>query len=48
MPAINNIVYNILWVQGDERRARIVNPTENKNMDAAGIELMISRCKTST
>jgi hypothetical protein len=36
MPA-NNILYNLLWVQDDERRARIVNPVE-KNMDAAGIE----------
>jgi hypothetical protein len=25
MPA-SNILYNILWVQEDERRARIVNP----------------------
>jgi hypothetical protein len=27
MPA-NNILYNILWVQEDERRARIGNPAE--------------------
>jgi hypothetical protein len=27
MPA-NNILYNILWVQEDERIARIVNPAE--------------------
>ncbi len=40
----NNILYNILWVQEDERRARIVNPAE-KNMDVAGIETMTSRCK---
>ncbi len=33
MPA-NNILYNILWVQEDKRRARIVNPAE-KIMDAA-------------
>jgi hypothetical protein len=41
MPA-SNILYNILWVQADERRARIVNPAE-KIMDAAGIEPMTSR-----
>jgi hypothetical protein len=30
MPA-SNILYRILWVQGDERRARvIVNPAEKK------------------
>jgi hypothetical protein len=28
MPA-SNILYRILWVQEDERRARIVNPAEN-------------------
>ncbi len=27
MPA-SNTLYNILWVQEDERRARIVNPAE--------------------
>jgi hypothetical protein len=27
MPA-SNILYRILWVQDDERRARIVNPAE--------------------
>jgi hypothetical protein len=27
MPA-SNILYNLLWVQEDERRARIVNPVE--------------------
>jgi hypothetical protein len=27
MPA-SNILYNILWVREDERRARIVNPAE--------------------
>jgi hypothetical protein len=27
MPA-SNILYNILWVQEDDRRARIVNPAE--------------------
>jgi hypothetical protein len=42
MPA-SNILYRILWVQEDERRARIVNPTEKKIMDAAGIEPMTSR-----
>jgi hypothetical protein len=41
MPA-SNILYNILWVQEDKRRARIVNPAE-KNMDAAGIEPVTSR-----
>jgi hypothetical protein len=41
MPA-NNILYNIFWVQEDERRARIVNPAK-KFMDAAGIEPMTSR-----
>jgi hypothetical protein len=30
MPA-NNILYNILWVQKDERRAKIGNPEEKKN-----------------
>jgi hypothetical protein len=40
MPA-SNILYNILWVQEDERRARIVNPAE-KNMGAAGIEPVTS------
>jgi hypothetical protein len=33
MPA-SNILYKLLWVQEDERRARIVNPVE-KNMDPA-------------
>jgi hypothetical protein len=33
MPA-SNIQYNLLWVQEDEKRARIVNPVK-KNMDAA-------------
>jgi hypothetical protein len=42
MPA-NNVLYNILWVQEEEARARIVNPTEKKFMDAAGIEPMTSR-----
>jgi hypothetical protein len=42
MPA-NNILYNVLWVQEDERRASIVNPTEKKIMDAAGIEAVTSR-----
>jgi hypothetical protein len=41
MPA-SNILYNILWVQEDERRARIVNPAE-KNMDAGRIEPLTSR-----
>jgi hypothetical protein len=40
MPA-SNILYNLLWVQEDERRARIINPAE-KNMDAARIEPMTS------
>jgi hypothetical protein len=29
MPANNNTLYKILWAQEDERRARLVNPTEN-------------------
>jgi hypothetical protein len=40
MPA-SNILYNVLWVQEDGRRARIVNPVEK--MDAAGIEPVILR-----
>ncbi len=32
----------LLWVQVDERRARIVYPVE-KNLDAAGIEPVTSR-----
>jgi hypothetical protein len=43
MPA-SNTLYNILRVQEDERRARIVNPAE-KVMDAAGIEPVTSRWK---
>jgi hypothetical protein len=39
MPA-SNILYRILWVQEDERRAMIVNPAKKKNMDAARIEPM--------
>ncbi len=31
MPA-SNILYNLLWVQEDERRARIVNPVGKKWM----------------
>ncbi len=46
MPA-SNILYNLLWVQEDETRARIINQVE-KNMDAAGIEPVTSRSKTST
>jgi hypothetical protein len=42
MPA-NNILYNILWVQEDESRARIVNPAEKKIMDSAGIAPVTSR-----
>jgi hypothetical protein len=42
MPA-SNILYNVLWVQEDELKARIVNPAEKKIVDAAGIELMTSR-----
>jgi hypothetical protein len=34
MPA-SNILYRILWVEEDERRARIVNPAEKKIMDSA-------------
>jgi hypothetical protein len=30
MPA-GNILYTILWVQKDERRAMIVNPAEKNN-----------------
>jgi hypothetical protein len=41
MPA-SNILYRILWVQEDERRARIVNSAK-KIMDAAGIEPVTSR-----
>jgi hypothetical protein len=41
MPA-SNILYNLLWVQQDERRARIDYPVE-KNLNAAGIELVTSR-----
>jgi hypothetical protein len=41
MPA-SYILHRILWVQEDERRARIVNPVE-KNMDAAGIKPLTSR-----
>jgi hypothetical protein len=41
MPA-SHMLYNILWVQEDERRARIVNPAE-KIMNAAEIEPMTSR-----
>jgi hypothetical protein len=41
MPA-SIILYRILWVQEDERRARIVNSAE-ENRDAARIEPMTSR-----
>jgi hypothetical protein len=41
MPA-SNILNRILWVQEDERSARIANPAE-KNMVAVGIEPMTSR-----
>ncbi len=41
MPA-SNILHNLLWVQEDDRRARIVNSAE-KNMDAVGTEPVISR-----
>jgi hypothetical protein len=41
MPA-SNILYRILWIQEDERRARIVNQVE-KNMDAAGIAPVTSK-----
>jgi hypothetical protein len=36
------MLYTLLWVQEDERRARNVNPVV-KNMDAAGIEPATSR-----
>jgi hypothetical protein len=37
-------MYNILWVQEDGRRARIVNPSEKKKItDSAGIEPVTSR-----
>jgi hypothetical protein len=39
MPA-SNILYKILWVQDDERRASIVNPAEKIG---AGIEPMAVR-----
>ncbi len=42
MPA-SNILNNLLWVQEDERRARIVNQVEKKNIDAAGIDPVTSR-----
>jgi hypothetical protein len=42
MPA-SNILYKLLWVQEDDRRARIDNPVEKKYMDAAGIEAVTSR-----
>jgi hypothetical protein len=41
MPA-SNILYRLCWVLEDERRARIVTPSE-KIMDAAGIEPVTSR-----
>jgi hypothetical protein len=40
MPA-SNILYNLLWVQENERRARIFKPVE-KNVDAARIEPVTS------
>ncbi len=40
--------FDILWVQEDERRARIANLVENKIMDAAGNEPVTARWKTST
>ncbi len=42
MPA-SNIMYRMLWIQEDERRARIVNPAEKKIVDAERIEPMTSR-----
>jgi hypothetical protein len=36
-----NILYKIIWVQEDERRARIVNPAR-KIMNAAEIEPVTS------
>jgi hypothetical protein len=38
MPA-SNILYNLLWVQEDERRARIVNPVEKKIWVQQGLNL---------
>jgi hypothetical protein len=35
----SNIRYRILWVQEDERRARIVNPAENKLWMQQGLNL---------
>jgi hypothetical protein len=34
MPA-SNILYKILWVQEDQRRARIANPAEKKNYECS-------------
>jgi hypothetical protein len=31
LPAANNILYDILWVQEDKRRARILNPAEKNH-----------------
>ncbi len=41
MPA-SDILYNLLWVQENERRVRIVEPVE-QNVDVAGIEPVTSR-----
>jgi hypothetical protein len=40
MPA-NNILYNILWVQEDERRARIRNPAEKISWMQKGLNLSL-------
>ncbi len=40
MPA-SNILYRILWVQEDERRARIVNPAEKKLWMQQGLNLLL-------
>jgi hypothetical protein len=39
----NNLLYNIIWAQEDERSVRIVNSSRTKIMDAAGMEPMTSR-----
>jgi hypothetical protein len=46
MPA-NNILYNILWAREDEEEQGLLIQ-QKKIMDAAGIEPMTSRGKTST
>jgi hypothetical protein len=41
MPA-NNILYNIFWVQEDERTARIVNPAKKNSWMQQGLNQHIS------